>query len=429
MVPKVTSAGRSFKGAARYYLHDKQADTSERVAFVETVNLPTNDPRRAVAHMVDTASHADQLKQAAGIKGGRKLDKPVYTYALTWHPSETPTKAEQLEAARESLKVLGMADRQAIIIAHDDAAHPHVHVMVNRVCPETGRAASNSNDRLKLSEWAQAYEQERGQVFCDKRVENNAARQQGAWRKDNSDNRQVWLAWKKAQTRDLWDEFRAETADLKDARKGQYQALWEQKENRFSTRRAEVKSLYKPEWRGLYKRQEEQLRDHDSSIAARLRHARRLDGRAVKNMFRALVNDESLRQELIKFHKGEIADLSNRQKQAIRDAGREVTKAYKYDRDALRTSHRLEDERRYQQAKDMSQAIWEQPEGAKKDFQNNSDRRSRENKPARRSLEALYGDDENALKAARNEQAKQQKKAKERKRTRPRSKDRGGRTM
>ena len=54
MVPKVTSAGRSFKGAARYYLHDKQADTSERVAFVETVNLPTNDPRRAVAHMVDT---------------------------------------------------------------------------------------------------------------------------------------------------------------------------------------------------------------------------------------------------------------------------------------------------------------------------------------------------------------------------------------
>jgi hypothetical protein len=171
------------------------------------------------------------------------------------------------------------------------------------------------------------------------------------------------------------------------------------------------------------------LRDHDSSIAARLRHARRLDGRAVKNMFRALVNDESLRQELIKFHKGEIADLSNRQKQAIRDAGREVTKAYKYDRDALRTSHRLEDERRYQQAKDMSQAIWEQPEGAKKDFQNNSDRRSRENKPARRSLEALYGDDENALKAARNEQAKQQKKAKERKRTRPRSKDRGGRTM
>lgn len=411
MVPKVTSAGRSFKGAARYYLHDKQADTSERVAFVETVNLPTNDPRRAVAHMIDTATHADQLKQAAGIKGGRKLDKPVYTYALTWHPSETPSKAEQLEAARESLKVLGMADRQAIIIAHDDADHPHVHVMVNRVCPETGRAASNSNDRLKLSEWAQAYEQERGQVFCDKRVENNAARKQGAWRKDNSDNRQVWLAWKKAQTRDLWDEFRTETADLKDARKGQYQALWEQKENRFATRRAEVKSLYKPQWRDVFKRQREQLRDHDRSMIARMKNARCLGGGGVMGMFRAVVNDADLRQQLVEFHEQERKDLAARQGQTIRDAGREVTKAYKYDRDTLRASHKLEDDRRYQEAKDKSQAIWERPQGAEKDFQQANDQtheqeHQQEEKRARRS--------------SREVMAEQQKKARGRTRSRTR---------
>ena len=397
MVPKVTSAGRSFKGAARYYLHDKQADTFERVAFVETVNLPTNDPRRAVAHMVDTATHADQLKQAAGIKGGRKLDKPVYTYALTWHPSENPTKAEQLEAARESLKVLGMADRQAIIIAHDDAAHPHVHVMVNRVCPETGRAASNSNDRLKLSEWAQAYEQERGQVFCDKRVENNAARQQGAWRKDSSDNRQVWLAWKKAQTRDLWDEFRSETADLKDARKGQYQALWEQKENRFATRRAEVKDLYKPQWRDVFKRQREQLRDHDRSMIARIKNARRVGNAGLLGMFRAVVNDADLRQQLVAFQEQERKDLAARQGQTIRDAGREATKAYKYDRDALRASHKVEDDRRYQEAKDKSQAIWGRPQGAEKDFQQANDQTAEQpqeqtEKRARRSASEVMAE-------------------------------------
>ena len=51
-----TTSGRSFKGAALYVLHDKgKAKTSDRVAFVETVNLPTDNPSRAVAHMVDTA--------------------------------------------------------------------------------------------------------------------------------------------------------------------------------------------------------------------------------------------------------------------------------------------------------------------------------------------------------------------------------------
>jgi len=52
MVPKVAKSGASFKGAALYYLHDKQANTNERVAFTQTVNLPTNDPDRAVAHMM-----------------------------------------------------------------------------------------------------------------------------------------------------------------------------------------------------------------------------------------------------------------------------------------------------------------------------------------------------------------------------------------
>ena len=156
MVPKVAKSGASFKGAALYYLHDKQANTNERVAFTVTVNLPTDDPDRAVAHMVDTAEHAHELKQAAGLKAGRKLKKPVYAYSLAWHPTEAPTKAEQIDAAKQTLAVLGLSDRQALIVAHTDREHPHVHVIVNRVCPETGRAAVTSQDRLKLSRWAEA---------------------------------------------------------------------------------------------------------------------------------------------------------------------------------------------------------------------------------------------------------------------------------
>lgn len=368
MVPKVTSAGRSFKGAARYYLHDKQANTSERVAFIETVNLPTDDPRRAVAHMVDTATHADQLKIAAGIRSGRKLDKPVYTYALTWHPSEKPTMAEQLEAARESLNVLGMGDRQAIIIAHSDAAHPHVHVMVNRVCPETGRAASNSNDRLKLSEWAQAYEEKRGKVFCAKRVENNAAREQGNWRKDTSDSRQVWMEWKKAQTRELWDEHRAETAKLRPIHAGQLDALWRQKEERFALRRDEIKALYKPIWRDVFKRQKTELRDFDKGVFKRVGYAlAKKDGRALA-LVNAVMAAGDLRRDFIKDQQHERDAIAQRQAQTIRDAGREITKAWKYDRDALKDAHKAEHDARHQTTKERSKAIWSRPEEATEAF-------------------------------------------------------------
>ena len=48
MVPKVAGKGRSFMGAGMYYLHDKKAETSERVAFTHTVNLPTRDPDKAI---------------------------------------------------------------------------------------------------------------------------------------------------------------------------------------------------------------------------------------------------------------------------------------------------------------------------------------------------------------------------------------------
>ena len=68
-----------------------------------------------------------------------------------------------------SLKVLGLDDRQAVIVAHNDGRTPHVYVVANRVSPEDGRAA-------KLSRWAESYEREQGQIRCHRRVENNRRR-------------------------------------------------------------------------------------------------------------------------------------------------------------------------------------------------------------------------------------------------------------
>src|SRR5688572_1133016 len=181
MIPKIAAKGKSFKGAGDYYLHDKNADTKERVAFTHTLNLPTDDPDKAIRLMARTAMRQQQIKAANdnAVKTGRKLEKPVYTYSLSWSPDETPTREHMIDAATETLDVLGLQGHEVLMVSHNDEPHAHIHLIVNRVHPETGLAAKLSNDRLKLSKWAEEYEKKQGKIRCEQRVENNEKRRQG----------------------------------------------------------------------------------------------------------------------------------------------------------------------------------------------------------------------------------------------------------
>jgi len=187
MIPRVGPGGSSFQGAGLYYLHDKDALTSERVAFTHTLNVHTDSPDRALKVMAWTAMHQKELKQSAGVAAtGRKLEKPVYTYSLAWAQDQEPSRDEMIAAAQDSLKALGMDDRQAVLVAHSDTEHPHIHVILNRVHPEDGRAASTSKDHLKLSKWAEGYEREHGGIRCHARVNHNARRDRGQFVKNTN---------------------------------------------------------------------------------------------------------------------------------------------------------------------------------------------------------------------------------------------------
>lgn len=179
MVPKIAAKGASFKGAAAYYLHDKEADTSERVEWTDTRNLATNDPELAWKIMAATASCQSRLKDQAGIPPtGQKSVNVVMTYSIAWHPDEKKslTREEMLQAAHDSIEALGAGEHQALLICHNDEPHPHVHIMLNRVSPIDGRMLSSSKEKLKLSRWAQDYEETRGKIWCEERVKNNHAR-------------------------------------------------------------------------------------------------------------------------------------------------------------------------------------------------------------------------------------------------------------
>ena len=424
--------GHSFKGVGQYLLHDKGTlATSERVAFTETVNLPSANANSAIAHMIDTATHANMLKHEAGVPlSGQPQQRPVYHYTLAWHPSETLTMERQMEVARESLKALGLDDRQALIVGHNDTKHPHVHVVVNLVSMENGTFPSLSKDYDKLSKWALEYERKNGVVFCKERESNQARRDKGEYVKHQSMSPQEWRAWKKSQSKDIWDAFRADKAKAHKSRKGQYDALWRQKEERIALRKDEIKAVFKPKWRDLFKRQRDELKNFDAGFFDRLGFAfsRKHKSKMVGALL-AITNDSLLRDEFIQKQEADKRILGSHHKARVIDASREVTKAWKYDHAQLKASHKEQDQQAYDATKAKSAEVWKEPapEQAKPEFEKKADRRDKDKKPKRRSFEAFFGGDEKAIAKARENQKKQRDKNRKRNRSRKRDRDDGGR--
>lgn len=180
MIPKITRGGSSFKGAFQYYMHDKDADTRERVAWAQTENMRTEDPDKAWKVMAYTAREQDRLKEASGqSRAGRKLEKPVFAFSLAWHPEQNPDKEHMLETARSAIQMLGLSEHEAIIIEHKDEPQKHVHVVINRVHPITGLAGDVRNSKRKFSDFAREYEREHGKIYCTQREDNHERRENG----------------------------------------------------------------------------------------------------------------------------------------------------------------------------------------------------------------------------------------------------------
>ncbi len=180
MIPVIAGGGSSFAGAFDYYFHDKGAKTTARVAWTQTRNMLTNCVEKAWKVMAYTAKAQARLKEASGQKRtGRKLEKPVFAYSLSWHPEQKPDKETMLKAAQLSLEKLGLAEYEAMISAHRDEPQPHIHLIVNRIHPLTGIAAKISHSKRKLSDFAREWEHSEGKVYCMEREKNHQKRLQG----------------------------------------------------------------------------------------------------------------------------------------------------------------------------------------------------------------------------------------------------------
>lgn len=363
MVPKIHAKGSSFKGCATYVLHDKDAQTSERVAWTETVNLGTRNPHAAWKVMAATAMDQGRLKQEAGIKNtGRKSKDHVQHITLSWHADEAKdlTRDEQIRAAKWFLREIKADDRQALIVSHNDEPQPHVHLVINRVSPTDGRILKSSFEKMKSSRWAEKYEKERGKIFCHQRVINNAARKRGEYVRGKKDTaRHVYEAAQKVandntkkqalleqhrkkaaaiakKERETKARHKAEFTKLHEDRKAQLAKLKKQTKDNIAWEQQGVRNAFRSRWEKQHHDQQAAQAKFDANektLKGRMQNAlqlvkwRNLIGRqpgqktTLSDAFRVFSKEGHRRQALERQFKREDQILKREQDAKAKEAG------------------------------------------------------------------------------------------------------------
>lgn len=119
----------SFRTLTRYLVEGRDPVTDEIVERGEQLLSDNLLSRETVAAEM----------RAVAFENPRVSD-PVYHYQLCWRPGERPSRAQWEEAAQKTIQDLGFGEHQFLVVAHDDREHFHVHVLINRIHPETYKA-------------------------------------------------------------------------------------------------------------------------------------------------------------------------------------------------------------------------------------------------------------------------------------------------
>jgi hypothetical protein len=160
MIPKIipTKAGGARAGGGAVfgrvanYITDKAEHERGQVLTADCVL----SAETAVAEMEAVAFEAPRCKE------------PAMHVVLAWHPGEHPTEQQQREAVGHVLASLqdkdghNMSAHQWVAVLHTDKHHDHLHILINRVNPDTGRAVSPAWSQRSLHKAAREIEAAQG---------------------------------------------------------------------------------------------------------------------------------------------------------------------------------------------------------------------------------------------------------------------------
>lgn len=142
MIGKISS-GSSFGRLIRYITDP------EKQQWTDSRNLLGTRPSDVIQEMDIVATRS-------------RATDPVYHISVSWNPNDDPSKFDMLEVADRVLKELKLERNQTLIASHKDTGHPHVHMAINRVDPETFKAVDRWNDMRRVEEVLRQIEKEKG---------------------------------------------------------------------------------------------------------------------------------------------------------------------------------------------------------------------------------------------------------------------------
>lgn len=143
MIAKLTT-GNGFSGTLKYDLRDGQlvekkgaVPETVRVLDAKDVCFDYDDEGNMILDVKQVAW--DFRQQAMAYAGRNPIEKPVYHWALAYHPDDVVSDEQMLKDTEEFLDKMGFGNTQYVVIAHHDTDHPHVHVIANIVDNDSKR--------------------------------------------------------------------------------------------------------------------------------------------------------------------------------------------------------------------------------------------------------------------------------------------------
>ena len=138
MIGKILPHQESFGPLSTYLLFGRDRQSPDRVEWVALRNLNGATPETAHVIMQATAQQSNRVK------------KPRQHVIVSWAHEDRPSDEQMVRIMDQTLADLGLSQHQAMLVAHNDTQHKHVHAIINRVHPDTRKTAKDGNERWKL---------------------------------------------------------------------------------------------------------------------------------------------------------------------------------------------------------------------------------------------------------------------------------------
>lgn len=141
MIAKIKT-GTGFSGVLNYSLKE------EKKAEIIDKNMIGETPRQL----------ANEFKLIAdsNTRASKKMKHIILSFADEDRHKLTPDKMKEI--SKEFTEKMGYKNCQYVTVRHTDNAHEHLHIIVNRIDPTTGKAVKDGNEKYRGSRIARELE-------------------------------------------------------------------------------------------------------------------------------------------------------------------------------------------------------------------------------------------------------------------------------